>query len=89
MTTDSNKTNIRGPRIGLVTVHSHETGLPNPSRETKFSGANANREIFNANRKIFIFSVLLTTCRTDNLTRLIHTLAICDDDTCMRLRYFN
>ena len=82
MTPDSNKTNIRGPRIGLVTVHSHETGLPNPSRETKFSGANAKR-------KIFIFSVLLTTCRTDNLTRLIHTLAICDDDTCMRLRYFN
>ena len=46
------------------------TGLPNPSRETKFSGANADREIF-------IFPVQLTTCRTGNLNRLIHTLAIC------------
>ena len=26
---------------------------------------------------IFIFSVQLTTCRIGNLTRLIHTLAIC------------
>ena len=46
------------------------TGLPNPSRETTFSGANADREIF-------IFRVQLTTCRIGNLTRLIHTLAIC------------
>ena len=39
--------------------------------ETKFSGANADREIF-------IFPVqLLTTCRIGNLTRLIHTLAMC------------
>ena len=45
------------------------TGLPNPSRETKFSGTNADREIF-------IFSVQLATCRTDNLTRLILTFAI-------------
>ena len=45
------------------------TKLPNPSRETKFSGTNADREMF-------IFPVQLTTCRTDNLTRLIHTLAI-------------
>ena len=46
-------------------------GLPNPSPETKFSGMNAEREIF-------IFPVLqLTTCRTGNLTRLIHTLDIC------------
>ena len=37
-------------------------GLPNPSRETKFSGTNADREIF-------IFPVQLTTCRTGNLTR--------------------
>ena len=44
-------------------------GLPNPSRETKFSGANADREIF-------IFPVQLTTCRIGNLTRLIHALAI-------------
>ena len=28
-------------------------------------------------QEIFIFSVQLTTCRTGNLTRLIHTLAIC------------
>ena len=39
------------------------TGLPNPSREAKFSGANADREIF-------IFPVQLTTCRIGNLTRL-------------------
>ena len=37
---------------------------------TKFSGTNADREIF-------IFPVQLTTCRTGNLTRLIYTLAIC------------
>ena len=46
------------------------TGLPNPSRETKFSGANADREIF-------ILSVQLTTSRIGNLTRLILILAIC------------
>ena len=45
------------------------TGLPNPSRETKFSGANADREIF-------LFPVQLTTSRIGNLTRLIHTFAI-------------
>ena len=39
-----------------------------------FSGANADREIF-------IFSVQLTTCSIGNLTRFIHTLAICDDHT--------
>ena len=47
-----------------------DPGLPNPSRETKFSGTSADREIF-------IFPVQLITCRTGNLTRLIHTLAIC------------
>ena len=46
------------------------TAEPNPSRETKFSGANADREVFS-------FPVQLTTSRIDNLTRLIHTLAIC------------
>ena len=46
------------------------TGLPNPSRETKFSGANADREIF-------IFPVQLTTSRIGSLTRLIHILAVC------------
>ena len=44
-------------------------GLPNPSRETKFLGLNADREIF-------IFPVELTTSRIGNLIRLIHTLAI-------------
>ena len=46
-------------------------GRPNPSHETKFSGANGDREIF-------IFSVQLTTSRIGNLTWLIHTLAMCD-----------
>ena len=49
-------------------------GLPNPSRETKFSGANGDREIF-------IFPVQQTTGRIGNLTRLILALAICDDHT--------
>ena len=44
--------------------------LPNPSSETKFSGANGDRELF-------IFPVQLTTNRIGNFTRLIHTLAIC------------
>ena len=46
--------------------------LPNPSRETKLSGANADREII-----IFIFPVQLTTSRIGSHTRLIHTLAMC------------
>ena len=46
-------------------------GLPTPSPETNFSGANADREIS-------IFPVQLATCRIGNLTRLIHTLAIYD-----------
>ena len=45
-------------------------GTAKPVRETIFSGANADREIF-------IFTVQLTTCKIGNLTRLIHTLAIC------------
>ena len=44
-------------------------GPPKPSRETKFSGANADR-------KIFIFPVQLTTCRIGNRARLNHTLAV-------------
>ena len=44
-------------------------GLPNPSRETKFSGANADKDIF-------IFHVQVSTCRIGNLTRLILTRAI-------------
>ena len=46
----------------------------NPSRETKFSGANGDR-------KVFIFPVQLTTSRIGNLTGLIHTFAIFDDHT--------
>ena len=47
-------------------------GLPKPSRETKFSGSNADSGI------IFIFPVQLTTRRIGNLlTRPIHTPAIC------------
>ena len=42
-------------------------GRPNPSGETKFSGANGNRENF-------IFPVQLTTSRVGNLTRSIHIL---------------
>ena len=42
-------------------------GTDDPSRETKFAGANGDR-------KIFIFPVQLTTGRIDNLTRLIYTL---------------
>ena len=52
------------------------TGRPNPSRETKFAGADGDREIF-------IFLVQLTTSRINNLTRLIYTRysAICADHT--------
>ena len=44
-------------------------GLPNPSRETKFSGANGDR-------KISIFPAQLITSRIGNLTGLLITLAI-------------
>ena len=58
-------------RVGCEsTWYKRETGRPNPSRETKFSGANADREMS-------IFPVQLTTSRIGNLTRLIHTLAMC------------
>ena len=42
-------------------------GLPNPSHETKFSGANGDREMF-------VCPVQLTTSRIGNFTPLIHTL---------------
>ena len=54
------------------------TALPNPSRETKFSGANGEREIL-------IIPVQLTTSRIGNLTRLVHILAtvyVCDHAYC-------
>ena len=49
---------------------------PNPSRDTKFSGANGARDIF-------VFPVQLTTIRiTGNLTRsIIYSANICDDYT--------
>ena len=43
-------------------------GLPKPSSETKFSGANTDREIF-------IFPVQLTTSRIGNFTRLVAPVA--------------
>ena len=42
-------------------------GLPNPSRETKFSGANGYK---------WFFPVQLTPSRISNLTQLVLTLAI-------------
>ena len=51
-------------------------GLPNPSRETIFSDANGDREMF-------IFPVQLTTSRIRNLARLILTLAMRDNRTCI------
>ena len=45
-------------------------GTAEPSRETKFPGANGDRESI-------IFPIQLTTSRIGNLTRLILTLAIC------------
>ena len=58
------------PKYGDEQADAGRVRQSNPSRETKFSGANGDREIF-------IFPVQLTTCRIGNLTRLIHTLAIC------------
>ena len=54
-------------------------GTTEPSRETKFSGANGDTTC----REKIIFLVQLTTSRINgNLTRLIFTLAtICDDHT--------
>ena len=57
-------------------------GLPNPSRETKFSGTKSDREIF-------IFSVQLTTGRIGNLTRWILTLDICDGHTYMTIHTYS
>ena len=45
------------------------TGRSNPSRESKFSGANGDREVL-------IFPLQLTTSKIGNLTRLIHTLLL-------------
>ena len=56
--------------------------MPNLSRETKSSGANGDRESI-------IFPVQLTTSRIGNLTRLILTLAICDDHTYIHIIHTN
>ena len=58
---------LSNPSIDNTPYIQRGTEVPNPSRETKLSGANENREIL-------IFRVQLTTSRIDNLTRLIHTL---------------
>ena len=47
-------------------------GTAEPVPRDQFSGANGDREIL-------IFPVRLTPSRIGNLTRLILTLAICDD----------
>ena len=53
-------------------------GLPNPSRETIFSGTDGDR-------KTFIFPGQLTTSKIGSLTRFIFTLAIYDDHVCCML----
>ena len=50
-------------------------GRPNPSRETKFSGANADREMLT-------FPVQLTTFRIGNLTRVDPYSCYMCDHTC-------
>ena len=60
--------------LRIMKIDKADAGLPKPSRETKFSGANEDR-------KMFIFPVQLTTRRIGNLTWLIPTLAMCDDHT--------
>ena len=55
------------PEYGDEQADAGRDSLPNPSRETKFTGANGDREAF-------IFPVQLTTNRIGNLTRLILTL---------------
>ena len=47
-----------------------QNGTAEPVSRDHISGANADRDTF-------IFPVQLTTSRIGNLTRLIHTLAIC------------
>ena len=60
------------PEYGMSRRTRDETA--ESSRETKFSGANGDGEIL-------IFPVQLTTSRFGSITRLILTLAICDDHT--------
>ena len=71
----------RSTVLNIVSLHlwypadsSTNTVLPNPSRETKFSGVNEDTEKF-------VFPVQLTTSRIVNFYRLIVTLVICDDHT--------
>ena len=60
-------------------------GRPNPSRETKFPGANGDREMSN-------LPVQLTTSRIGNLTQLILTLLNVmtihtQNDCCYRIKH--
>ena len=55
--------NIQSEYIEMSRL-TRDSGLPNPSRETKFSGTNGDREIF-------IFPVQLTTSRIGNPTRSV------------------
>ena len=61
----------RNPRVSTrfsLSVENEQVDAgrePNSSRETKFSGAKGDREMF-------IFPVQQTTSRSGNLTRLIH-----------------
>ena len=58
--------------FNLTEIHANcvlHRPLALPSRETEFSGTNADREIF-------IFPLQLTTCRTGNLNRLIRTTLV-------------
>ena len=57
--------------LGMEMSRLTRDGTAEPvSRSQILMGANADREIF-------IFPVQLTTSRIGNLTRLIHTLAVC------------
>ena len=58
------------PELSMEISRLTRDGTAEPVSRDQISGTNADREIF-------IFPVQLTTCRTGNLTRLIHTLAIC------------
>ena len=59
------------PRVLLGMVEARSVNVKKTTTTTtKFSGTHGGR-------KIFIFPVQLTTTRIGNLTRLIHTLAIC------------
>ena len=55
-------------------------------RDCRTRLARPNPQARTGTGKMFIFPVRLTTCRIDNLTRLILTLAVCDDHTYIHTR---